>query len=216
MKNKTKFVLRFFKLMFGLFLFALGVIECINANIGYAPWDVFHVGLSQTTGLSLGVVSIVTGLFIIVLVVFLKEILGIGTILNMIFIGVFIDIINYLNFIPVMSNFWYGFILMQIGLLTLSIASYFYISAGFGAGPRDSLMVALARRTPLPIGICRSIVEATAVISGFFLGGYVGIGTVVYVLLVGVYVQLVFMILRFNPGYIKHESIRQTFSSFKK
>ena len=216
MKNTTNFFLRLFKLMFGLFLFGLGVIQCINANIGYAPWDVFHVGLSQTTGLSLGVVSIITGFFILFLVVALKETFGLGTVLNMIFIGVSIDIINWLDFIPVMHNFWYGLILMQLGLLTIAFASYFYISAGFGAGPRDSLMVALTRRTPLPIGVCRSIVEGIAVVSGFFLGGFVGFGTVIYVLLVGVYVQVIFKILKFNPENLEHENIKQTFQLFVK
>lgn len=211
-----KFFLRLIKLIFGLFMYAVGIITCINSNIGYAPWDVFHVGLSQTTGLSIGEVSILAGIVIVIFNTIMKETFGIGTILNVLLIGGFLDLINWVNIIPVMHNFWYGLLMMQIGLLVMSIASYFYISSGFGAGPRDSLMVLFTRKSGWPVGVCRSIVESVAVISGFFLGGYVGLGTLIFVLLIGIYIQIVFKAFKFEPKNIKQESLKDTFNMFKK
>lgn len=204
------------KLIVGLFLYALGIMVTINANIGYSPWDVFHVGVSKATGLSLGTISISVGFIIVIITSLLGEKFGIGTILNMILIGVFIDIIIKLDFLPVGKSFLQGIAMLLIGLEIIAFATYFYISPGFGAGPRDGLMVALSRKLGLSIGICRSIIEFVAAIGGYFLGGMLGVGTVIAVLSIGFLVQNTFKIIGFDPKAIKHESVKTTISNLTK
>jgi len=207
----AQFLTRFIKLIFGLFLYALGIVFAIKANIGYAPWEVFHVGLSQTFGISIGTASITIGALIVVLVMFLGEKIGIGTILNMFLIGIFLDWILILNPVPIASNFILGVFMLILGLFTIALGSYFYIDSAFGAGPRDSLMVALTRITKLPVGVCRSGVELTVVLIGWKLGGLVGIGTVIAAFGIGFCVQTTFGLLKFDTTKVKHETLGQSF-----
>lgn len=206
----TAYLIRLTKLIFGLFLYALGIVFAIQANIGYAPWEVFHVGLSQTFGISIGTASIAVGAFIIVLVMFLGEKIGIGTILNMFLIGIFLDWILLLDWIPASVAFPFGVGMLLLGLFTIALGSYFYIDSAFGAGPRDSLMVALTRITKLPVGVCRSSVEIAVVLIGWKLGGLVGIGTVIAAFGIGFCVQTTFGLLKFDTTAIRHETLGQT------
>lgn len=205
------FSIRLLKLIWGLFLYALGIVVTINAHIGYLPWDVFHVGLAQTTGMSIGVASIVVGVIIGILAVLLREKLGLGTVLNMVLIGVFMDGILNLHVIPTASNFVIGSFMMILGLFIIAFGSYFYIGSAFGAGPRDSLMVALTRITKLPIGVCRAIIELLAALVGWQLGGMLGAGTILSAFAIGFCVQIIFKALKFRPTTIQHESLDQTF-----
>lgn len=204
------FTIRFSKLIFGLFLYALGIVLSMSANIGYAPWDVFHVGLAKTLGMSVGMASIVTGVAIGLIAYLLGEKLGLGTLLNMILIGVFIDLIMVTDLIQTASNPILGGFMMLAGLFVIALASYFYIGAAFGAGPRDSLMVVLNRKTKLPIGICRGIIELLAVLVGWQLGGMLGVGTVFSAGAIGFCVQTTFKWLKFDASAVKHETINQT------
>ncbi|MCL2479240.1 MAG: hypothetical protein FWF22_07045, partial [Treponema sp.] len=190
------FLLRFFILITGLFFYALGIVITIKANIGYAPWDVFHIGLVKRTGLSLGHISMLIGLLIIILIVILKEKIGIGTIFNMILIGLFIDII--FPVIPVAANPVIGTLMLISGLFVIAVGTYFYIKSAFGAGPRDNLMVVLAKRTKLPVGLCRGIIELSVMIIGWIMGGMVGFGTVISVVAIGFCVHLVLKLFRFD------------------
>jgi len=183
----------------------------MNAHIGYAPWDVFHVGLAKTSGMSIGTASIVTGIVITVFTVLLGETLGFGTILNMILIGAFLDIILGFHVIPVADSFGLGILMMAVGLFIISLATYYYISSAFGAGPRDSFMVALTRKTRLPVGFCRSTIELSAVIVGWILGGMVGIGTIISAFATGFCIQITFKLLKFDPTEVKHETLGQTY-----
>ena len=205
--------MRLLSLIAGLFFCALGFVVTIKANIGYAPWDVFHVGLANTVGLSIGTVSILTGLLIIIVVVILKEKLGLGTILNMILIGLFIDIV--FPHLPLAKNWIIGAVMLISGLFIVAIGSYFYIRAAFGAGPRDSLMIALARRTKFPVGLCRFAIEFLATVIGWLLGGMVGVGTVVSVIAIGFCIQITFRLFRFDVTKVKHETLADTFTALK-
>ena len=207
---------RFKKLMFGLFLYAFGIILSINANIGYSPWEVFHVGLTKVSSLSLGVVSIITGVIIVLATMILGEKFGIATILNMFLIGIFIDIIIYLGIIPIADNLVFGLSMFMIGLIIISFATYFYISSGFGAGPRDGLMVVLSRKTGFPVGFCRSFIEFLVTLIGYFLGGMVGIGTIICVAFMGMLMQGIFKLMNFEPKDVKHESAKETLDRFFK
>jgi len=195
----------------GQAFFALGIVMTIRANIGYAPWDVFHVGLTNVTGLSLGVVSILVGTVIVIIVTILGEKFGLGTICNIILIGVFLDII--FPHIPIANNRINGTIMLIAGLFIISLGSYLYIKSAFGAGPRDSLMVALTRRTKLPVGLCRGVLELFVTTIGWFLGGMVGFGTVIFVISIGFCIQLTFKVFRFDVKAVKHETLRDTYAA---
>ena len=209
------FFLRVLSMITGLFLYALGIVLTIKANIGYPPWDVFHVGLANKIGFSLGIVISAVGVIIVIIVTLLKEKFGLGTICNIIMIGLFLDIILLIGFIPELENLITGSLMLISGLFIIAIGSYFYIKSGFGVGPRDNLMVVLARRTKLPAGLCRSLIELFVTIIGWFLGGMVGLGTVVAVIAIGFCVQIVFKLLKFDVTLVKHETLGETFKMLK-
>lgn len=210
------FLLRFINMITGLFLYALGIVIAIQANIGYAPWEVFHVGLAKTTGLTIGVVSIIAGLVIVVIVTALKEKLGLGTVLSMILTGVFLDIIFMINVIPLAKNMITGVSMLIAGIYIISLGSYFYIKSAFGVGPRDNLMVVLARKTMFPVGVCRFAVELSVTIAGWFLGGMVGIGTIISAFSIGLFVQLTFKLFKFDVTAVNHETLIDTWKNLKR
>ncbi len=210
------YAIRLLRLFGGLFLYALGIVFTLNANIGYAPWEVFHVGIASVTGISIGMASILAGLVIVLVALLFKEKIGIGTIANMIFIGVSLDFIIWLHIIPTATNFVLGLAMLIIGLFIIALGSYFYIGSAFGAGPRDSLMVAITRKTKLPIGVCRTSIELFVVVIGWMLGGMVGVGTVVSVFAVGFCVQITFRLLKFDATNVHHETVEQTYKKFLK
>ena len=211
MNIPKNFFHRLLNLILGLFLYALGIVITMRASVGFAPWEVFQAGIAKTIGLSIGVVSIFVGLIIIIVVKILGEQIGFGTILNMLLIGIFMDLIIYVDAIPKFSSLFHCLIQLVAGLFTISVGSYFYIKTAFGAGPRDSLMVALARRTKMPVGICRSLIELSVTFFGWLLGGMVGIGTVISVIAIGFCIQITFRVFRFRVTAVQHESFRDTF-----
>lgn len=210
-----QFYIRLSTLILGLALYGLGIVVTIQAHIGYEPWDVFHVGLARTTGLSIGTISIIVGLVIVVLIALLGERLGLGTLLNMILIGLFLDLFMALGVIPQAKDLLTGIPMLLAGLLIIALASYFYIKSAFGAGPRDNLMVVLARRTKLPIGVCRGAVELLVTIIGWLLGGMVGVGTVISVVMIGFFIQLVFRLFKFNIMSVRHETLTETLATLR-
>jgi len=195
----------------GLALFAFGIVMTIKANIGYAPWDVFHAGIAGKTGLSLGTISILVGVAVGIIVTILGEKVGLGTILNMVLVGIFIDVFFLL--LPLAGNLIIGLIMLFTGLLAISVGTYLYIRTAFGAGPRDSLMVVKARKTKLSAGVCRGVMELVVTIIGWFLGGMVGAGTVIIVISIGFFIQMTFKLFRFDVTSVKHESLRDTYTA---
>ena len=202
---------RLVKLVFGLFLFALGSFLTIQANIGLASWEAFSMGLAYLTDQTYGNILIISGFVILVIDVALKEKIGFGTILNTILIGTFVDLIQAVDLIPQMNNFFSGVLMLLLGQLSICIGSYFYIGASLGCGPRDALMVALGKRLPkVPIGIVRGVIEGTVLLIGWLLGAKVGIGTVISVFGISFILEVTFNILHFDVPNIEHESIVDT------
>ncbi|MEQ7303712.1 YczE/YyaS/YitT family protein [Enterococcus avium] len=202
---------RLVKLVFGLFLFALGSFLTIQANIGLASWEAFSMGLAYLTDQTYGNILIISGFVILVIDVALKEKIGFGTILNTILIGTFVDLIQAVDLIPQMNNFFSGVLMLLLGQLSICIGSYFYIGASLGCGPRDALMVALGKRLPkVPIGIVRGVIEGTVLLIGWLLGAKVGIGTVISVFGISFILEVTFNILHFDVTNIEHESIVDT------
>jgi len=199
----------------GLFLYALGIVLTIKANIGYGPWEVFHVGIAKQTGMSIGVVSIIIGIVIVVIVTLFNEKFGFGTLASMIVTGLLIDMIIEVDFIPIVSDIAFGIALLIAGLFIISLGSYFYMKTSFGVGPRDNLMVVLARKTAIPVGICRGIIELSVTIIGWLLGGMVGIGTVIAGFAIGFCVEITFALFKFDATAVRHETLKQTFLAIK-
>lgn len=202
---------RLIRLIFGLFLYALGSYMTIQANVGLAPWECFQTGIMYKTGIMYGNIVVGVGVIIILIDFLLKEKIGFGTILNAMLIGKFVDLLNYIDLIPKLDNFPLGIGLLFAGEVVLCVGSFFYIGASMGAGPRDSMMVALGRRlNKLPIGVVRGILEATVLFLGWLMGAKVGIGTVIAVFGISTIMEYTFRILRFDVKGIKHENLVDT------
>ena len=202
---------RLIRLIFGLFLYALGSYMTIQANVGLAPWECFQTGIMYKTGIMYGNIVVGVGVIIILIDFLLKEKIGFGTILNAMLIGKFVDLLNYIDLIPKLDNFPLGIGLLFAGEVVLCVGSFFYIGASMGAGPRDSMMVALGRRlNKLPIGVVRGILEATVLFLGWLMGAKVGIGTVIAVFGISTIMEFTFRILRFDVKGIKHENLVDT------
>ena len=202
--HQPHYAFRFMRMMLGLFVFAVGIVMTVNANIGLAPWDVFHQGLSTVLGITFGQAGILVGVAIVVINFFTGEKIGWGTLGNMVFIGLFIDLLMFNNLIPQMQVFILGVIQMIAGLFVIGLASYLYIGAGLGCGPRDGLMVALLKRSNRSVSLIRGVIEGGALVCGWLLGGSAGLGTVITALLTGPIVGLTFRILRFNVAAVEH------------
>lgn len=200
---------RIARLALGLVLYAIGIVLTINGNLGLAPWDALHVGLSQTTGISFGQISIVVGLLVLLINYHLYESIGIGTLLNIFVIGFLIDGIFHYQLIPVSQSIISGIPMIISGMLLIALASYFYISAGFGTGPRDGLMVALTRTTEKPVGLIRGCIEISVLSLGVLLGAKIGLGTVILAFGFGPVIQTTFKLLNFDVKRVSHTSFLQ-------
>ncbi len=196
---------RLLKLMSGLLLFSIAIAITLRANIGLAPWDVFHQGISRLSGISFGQTSILVGLVFVIINMAYKERIGFGTISNMILIGVFLDIIFSLGIIPYANSVLIGILMIAMAMILMGVASYLYISAGFGTGPRDGFMVAMVKRSGRSVAFIRSIMELSVLVLGLFMGGKIGIGTVMLAFGVGPVVQYVFRFMKFDVKAIQHQ-----------
>jgi len=215
LKNIVKITLRVCRLFIGLFLYSVGIVLTINANLGLAPWEVFHQGIAHIIGITMGQASILVGIICVILNTILGERLGWATLANMLFIGLFIDILMLNHLIPTFKSIVLSMIMMLLGLAVIGVASYFYMGAGLGAGPRDSLMVALIKKTKKSVRFIRNSIEISVLIIGYIFGGHVGIGTLLMAFSVGYFVQFVFKILKFEVSSIKHSFIDDDLRTLK-
>lgn len=196
----------FLRIQIGFLLFGLAITLMIRGNIGTSAWAVLEVALAQKLGISIGTMTVLMGFLVLSGALIMRERLGWGTLGNILSIGPWEDM--WLAIIPsVKEN-----LPLQIGMLLLAIflmglASAIYIGVDAGAGPRDSLMLAIKRTTGISIRAARAIIEVTVVTLGWLLGGPAGIGTVAYALLVGPSVQWGFKIFKVRPH--KEEEVVQ-------
>lgn len=203
-ENKDSMLVRYFKMLFGFFLFAVAIVITINAKLGYSPWDVFHQGLANVLDIKIGTANILVGLIIVIIAWLKGQKPGVGTIVNMFLIGSIMNILMDLDIIPTFSNIYIRILSIFFALLIMGLASYLYIDAGFGAGPRDGLMLVLHEKTGKSIRLVRNSIEITALVVGYLLGGPVGIGTVLISVGVGYAVQFVFNIFKFDTKTVIH------------
>ena len=174
---------RLAQLLIGLFLYGLGIALIVRGEIGVAPWDVLTQGISGRTDLGFGLVTILISGVVLLIWIPLRQKPGVGTILNALLVGPAADVGLWL--IPTGLDLWVRILLFAAGLLVLAIATGLYIGAHFGPGPRDGLMTGLHQRTGWRIWIVRTGIEVTVLSIGWVLGGNVGIGTVLFAVLVG-------------------------------
>ena len=136
-----KYTRKLLRVFLGIILYALGVVITIEARIGFSPWEVFHAGLANVLNLQIGTMSIIVGLVLITITALLGEKIGIATILNIVFIGLVMNLILNAKIVPTAQKLPIAVIQMIIGLFIMVFATYLYISAGLGAGARDAFMV---------------------------------------------------------------------------
>lgn len=185
--SQAELVRRIPRCVLGLVCFGVGIALFFAGDLGTAPWDVFHAGIAKVTGLPVGVVINMVGLALLPLWIPLKERIGLGTVLNAVLIGVVVDIVK--PRIGVSHMLWARVALAFGGVLIIGIGSGLYIGSGLGTGPRDGIMMGLAR-LKLSVRAARTLVEAVTLGFGFLLGGKIGFGTLAFLILIGPIVQV--------------------------
>ena len=211
----TDLLLKMPSLFFGFFLFALAILLALYSNLGMSPWDVFHMGIVKNLLLSLGQTSQIVGFVIIMLSIFLGVVPGIGSVLNMIFIGMFIDLINSTGLLTTPESMVGKVLLLLSAIFIMGIASYFYLQVELGAGPRDGLMEGLVKKLKKPVWLIRGSIEITVLLIGFLLGGPVGMGTILLALGIGPSVQFAFKIGKYDSKTSHHMNFVDLYRSIK-
>ena len=183
-------------LLLGLSLFAIGETLLITANQGVSPWTVLAQGISFQTNLSIGFTTFIVSLIVLILWYPLKQKPGLGTILNIVLISIIIDLT--IPILPYPKSFLFQIIQSIIAVFIVGLGSGFYLTANLGPGPRDGLMTGLQSLTNQPIALIRTIIEVSAVGLGFYLGGIVGIGTLLFAFGIGPTVSIgIFIVIKF-------------------
>ena len=180
----------FFYLMLGNWLYGTGEAILIKADIGQSPGTVLAQGIQNITGDTIGWTSFYISIGVMFLWIPLKNKVGIGTVLNIIFVSVAIDVM--MPFFTSPDSYAVSVVMVIIGILVIGLGSAFYIPSNLGPGPRDGLMTGLHYRTWIPIGRVRFVIEAAFLLAGWLLGGSVGLGTVLVTVLVGEVVAIFF------------------------
>ena len=207
-KPKLKILLEWLQIAAGLVVFAFGVHLTIYANIGLAPWDCLGMGIAKHTPLNYGLSMTVMAVVILIIDLLLKERIGFGTVIDALLTGNLVLLFNDMNPLPENHNTWIGVAVMPVGFVFMALGMLVYMKAAQCCGPRDSLLVALGKRMPrVPIGIVEVILWAVVLLSGWLLGGPVGIGTLISTFGCGLVTQLVYSLLRFEPRSIKHRGV---------
>ena len=182
----------------------------LQANVGLEPWSVLQQGMTLVLPISYGLATVIAGAAAIGLAVLFGESFGVGTIVNIIGCGVCIDAMLALDWVPQLHSLPGGIAMLLAGLELLALGTWIYMRSALGAGPRDALMIALARKTGRSAGICRICADILVTVSGFLLGGQFGIGTVISALGLGSLINLNFSLLHFRPAEVHQENIAET------
>lgn len=196
--TRLSVILRLPILFVGFFIVGIGIVANLYATLGTDPWGVFHVGLTNVTPFTLGQITQIVGLIIVISSWLLGFSPGFGTIANMVTIGFFIDVIIDWNIIPIQTQIIWQIVQLILSIITLGVGVFLYLRAQLGAGPRDGLMIALATRFSKPISHIKVTMDVTVVVLGFLLGGPLGVGTVVSALSLGYFIQFFLKIGQFN------------------
>ena len=194
-----------------LFVNGFGIYLTIQANIGAAPWDVLNLGLSKSLGVLYGTASIAVSITILLIDILLKEPIGIAMFIDAIVVGKSVDFFNWLHLVPPASSQLTAIPMMLAGLVILAYTQYGYMVASLGCGPRDTLLVGLAKRAgKLPIGAVSILLLSAATLIGWLLGGQVGVGTLICAFGAGPIMQFAFQSVHFDATYIRHQRLKDS------
>ena len=198
-----------------LFVNGFGIYLTIQANIGAGPWDVLNIGLSRSLGILYGTASIAVSLSILLVDIVLREPIGIAMFIDAIVVGKSVDFFNWIHAVPACQSLWTGIPVMVAGLFILAYTQYTYMIASLGCGPRDTLLVGLAKRMKrVPIGVVSIALLSTATLIGWLLGGPVGVGTLICAFGAGPIMQLAFTTVRFDATGIRHQRLKESMKVF--
>ena len=201
---------RLFWLILGVAVSSIGIAMMLQANVGLEPWSVLQQGRSLRTGMTYGTASAIAGAAAILTAVLFGESFGFGTIINIAGCAVIIDAIQAAHLIPQMHGLVSGIAMLIGGLELLALGTWLYMKSALGSGPRDALMVALARKFGRSAGACRAVVDVLVTVIGFFLGGPVGVGTIISAVGLGPLINLNFAAVRFKPAKVHQENAAET------
>jgi len=179
---------RLLQLYVGLSLYGLSTAMFIRSDLGADPWNVFHIGVAKLLEMDIGTVIILTGVLVLLVWIPLRLRPGLGTISNVIVIGLAADVA--LTFIPAIDSLVARSLLLISAVIVNALATGMYIGAGFGAGPRDGLMTGINARTGWSVRSVRTAIEVSVLLLGWVLGGTFGVGTVLYALSIGPLIQI--------------------------
>lgn len=200
--------LRVCRIAAGLLLYASGVYCCIQADIGLAPWDALHMGLSLHLPVSYGTASVLVALLLLLVDLLLRQTIGLGTIIDALSVGKAVDLLRWLDLLPQPASALGRLNYLLVGLVLMSIGQWLYMSSALGCGARDGLLVAISRRVrSVPIGAVNTALLVLVVCAAHLLGGPIGPGTLLTVALQGAVMQMIFRMVRFDPRTVRHQSI---------
>ena len=216
-KNRTRgaILLNMLIAAASLFVNGFGIYLTIQADIGAAPWDVLNLGLSKSLGILYGSASIAVSFTILIIDILLKEPIGIAMFIDAVVVGKAVDFFNRLHLVPRCRSLAAAVAVLIAGLFVLAYTQYTYMIASLGCGPRDTLLVGLARRARrLPIGLISVALLSSATLIGWLLGGPVGIGTILCAFGSGPVMQLAFRTVRFDATSVSHQRLRDSLGVF--
>ena len=211
-----KLLLKTLKLAAGLIIMGFSLAMSVHSNLGLSPWEVLNDGISRHMGVQIGTAGIVVGFLILAFEIAFKEKVGLATFLNILVVGSVCNLVLSSGILPDyfecqgLEHLIPRLALCIGSMILVSFSMYLYMDVQWGAGPRDTLMVMLTRKTPLKVGAVRFSVEGIAFIAGFLMGGKIGLGSVVLVALGGPIMGVMFKLLRFDVTQLKNESIPET------
>lgn len=195
---RERFVERFLRCAAGLFCFGTGIACFVHSDLGVPPWDVFHQGIAEMTGLQMGTVIIFVGVVVLLLWIPLRLKPGLGTVMNAVQIGLVENMME--DLLPDSRAIAARVLYLAAGMVFIAFGSGLYIGAELGVGPRDGLMTGLNAKYGVSIRLARTTVEIVVMIIGIFLGGTIGLGTFVFAFGIGPLVQVAMKALRMPPS----------------
>ena len=197
-KTRRDIITRIPILFAGFFILAIGIVANLYASLGTSPWGVFHVGLTIITTLTLGQITQIVGLVILLVSCILGFSPGFGTFANMVTIGFFIDLVIFWKIIPIQTQIGFQMLQLVLSIIILGAGVFLYLKAQLGAGPRDGLMVALTTKFNKPVSHIRVPMDIVVSSLGYLLGGPLWIGTVITALTLGYCIQIFFKIGKYD------------------
>ncbi len=201
-------ILKYFRCMLGLFICSFGIVLIVKANLGLSPWTSFYEGISKTLSLSLGQVHILFGICIISIDMYLGEKVGSGSLLSIILFGIFVDILSIILIVRIPNIYAFKIFLIFLGTFLFTLGTCTYMRAGLGLGALDSLMIGLSKRFHMQAGKIRNFLEGFALISATLLDGNIGVGTIIFSLCAGTFLQKIFKLYKCEPQKIEHRELK--------